>query len=93
MRPHLVLYIVCTRPNKTLGRWPAKVYLYRISVVPARRDSSPQTRAVLVARQDHLARWRYDCDIARRTGLVSGTLYPILGRLADRGPAGDPLGG
>src|SRR3989440_9669490 len=49
-----------------------------------RRDSSPQTRAVLatlLASQD----WRHGYDIARQTGLASGTLYPILGRLADRG--------
>lgn len=31
------------------------------------------------------ADWRYGYDIARETGLASGTLYPILGRLADRG--------
>jgi len=29
--------------------------------------------------------WRHGYDIARRTGLASGTLYPILGRLSDGG--------
>ena len=29
--------------------------------------------------------WRHGYDIARETGLKSGTLYPILIRLADRG--------
>lgn len=53
--------------------------------MPARPDSSPQTRAVLVALHDHPTRWRYGYDIARQTGLASGTLYPILGRLTDRG--------
>jgi PadR family transcriptional regulator, regulatory protein PadR len=53
--------------------------------MPARPDSSPQTRAVLAALHDHPARWRYGYDISRETGLASGTLYPILGRLADRG--------
>ena len=53
--------------------------------MPARPDSSPQTRAVLAALHDHSARWRYGYDIARETGLASGTLYPILGRLSDRG--------
>ena len=50
-----------------------------------RRNSSPQTRAVL---EDLLASpggWRYGYDIALRTGLASGTLYPILGRLSDGG--------
>jgi DNA-binding PadR family transcriptional regulator len=40
---------------------------------------------VLTALHDHPAHWRYGYDIARETGLASGTLYPILGRLADRG--------
>ena len=53
--------------------------------MPARPDSSPQTRAVLGALHGHPTRWRYGYDIARETGLASGTLYPILGRLADRG--------
>src|SRR3954451_39584 len=64
----------------------------------ARPDSSPQTRAVLGALHDHPAHWRYGYDISRETGLASGTLYPILGRLADRGLLetrweGDPPGG
>ena len=29
--------------------------------------------------------WRHGYDIAKETGLRSGTLYPILIRLADRG--------
>jgi PadR family transcriptional regulator, regulatory protein PadR len=49
-----------------------------------RRDSSPQTRAVLATLLVSRG-WRDGYDIARRTGLASGTLYPILGRLADRG--------
>jgi len=53
--------------------------------VPAHRDSSPQTRAVLAALGEDQAQWRYGYAIARQTGLASGTLYPILGRLADRG--------
>lgn len=40
---------------------------------------------MLAALHDHPARWRYGYDIARETGLASGTLYPILGRLSDRG--------
>src|SRR4051794_18705878 len=52
--------------------------------VPARPYSSPQTRAVLAALHSHPARWRYGYDLARETGLSSGTLSPILGRLSDR---------
>jgi PadR family transcriptional regulator len=53
--------------------------------VPFRTDSSRQTRAVLAALLDHLTDWRYGYDLSRETGLASGTLYPILGRLTDRG--------
>jgi PadR family transcriptional regulator PadR len=52
--------------------------------VPARPDSSPQTRAVLAALSGHPEQWRHGYDLARETGLASGTLYPILGRLTDR---------
>lgn len=37
--------------------------------------------AVLCARPDQ---WHHGYDLARETGLKSGTLYPILIRLADR---------
>jgi PadR family transcriptional regulator PadR len=56
--------------------------------VPRRPDRSPQTVAVLDALAgdaSDLATWRHGYDVARRTGLASGTLYPILARLADRG--------
>ncbi|MFE3002393.1 PadR family transcriptional regulator [Nocardia sp. NPDC059246] len=29
--------------------------------------------------------WRHGYDLARASGLAAGTLYPILGRLTDRG--------
>src|SRR3954454_1715632 len=53
--------------------------------MPARPDSSPQTRAVFAALSHRADRWRHGYDICRETGFASGTLYPILGRLADRG--------
>jgi PadR family transcriptional regulator, regulatory protein PadR len=48
-----------------------------------RRNSSPQSRAVLKALHGHPAEWRYGYDLARETGLASGTLYPLLARLCD----------
>src|SRR5262252_7337812 len=48
-------------------------------------DSSPQTLAVLAALAVDPASWRHGYDLARETALKSGTLYPILVRLADRG--------
>jgi DNA-binding PadR family transcriptional regulator len=53
-------------------------------VVPG-RDFSAQTLAVLAALCAEPSAWRHGYDIAKETGLKSGTLYPILIRLADRG--------
>jgi PadR family transcriptional regulator, regulatory protein PadR len=44
---------------------------------------SPQTALVLDAFLEKPKSWRYGYDISRDTGLKSGTLYPILIRLAD----------
>jgi len=60
-------------------------YLCRVSVVSVRRrKSSRQTRAVLSALRNQPG-WSYGYDISRMTGLKSGTLYPMLARLAERG--------
>jgi len=45
---------------------------------------SAQTLAVLAALAARPSDWRHGYDLARETGLKSGTLYPILVRLADR---------
>ncbi len=45
---------------------------------------SPQTCKVLDAFLHRPKDWKYGYDISRNTGLMSGTLYPILMRLADR---------
>lgn len=45
---------------------------------------SPQTLDVLEALLSEPASWRYGYDLSRDTGLQSGTLYPILMRLAKR---------
>jgi DNA-binding PadR family transcriptional regulator len=46
---------------------------------------SPQTIVVLRLLGDDPHAWWHGYDLARRTGLKSGTLYPILIRLAERG--------
>ncbi len=46
---------------------------------------SAQTLLVLAALAAAPSQWRHGYDLARQTGLKSGTLYPILVRLADRG--------
>ena len=46
---------------------------------------SPQTRLVLEALLTTPSEWRYGYDLSRGTSLKSGTLYPILMRLAEHG--------
>jgi DNA-binding PadR family transcriptional regulator len=50
-----------------------------------RFDFSAQTLAVLAELCATPSQWRHGYGIARDTGLKSGTLYPVLIRLADRG--------
>ena len=45
---------------------------------------SPQTRSVLAAFAVDPAKWLHGYGLAKQTGLRSGTLYPILIRLADQ---------
>src|SRR6202789_3863386 len=51
----------------------------------ARTEFSPQTMSVLAALCEQPSGWQHGYALARQTGLKSGTLYPILIRLADRG--------
>ena len=51
----------------------------------SRREFSPQTLSVLAALCEQPSRWQHGYALAGLTGLKSGTLYPILIRLADRG--------
>jgi DNA-binding PadR family transcriptional regulator len=53
-------------------------------MVARTRKLSPQTFAVLDALANRPADWLYGLELARLTGLKSGSLYPILIRLADR---------
>jgi PadR family transcriptional regulator PadR len=49
-----------------------------------RLQLSPQTLQVLGAFLEGPKEWKYGYDISRNTELKSGTLYPILMRLAER---------
>ena len=53
--------------------------------MPRRSNISPQTHAVLAALTVQPQAWRYGYDLSKETGLKSGTLYPLLIRLADQG--------
>jgi len=50
-----------------------------------RAEFSAQTLSVLAALCAEPREWQHGYGIARDTGLKSGSLYPILIRLADRG--------
>ena len=51
----------------------------------SRSAFSAQTLSVLAALCQEPSQWQHGYALARQTGLKSGTLYPILIRLADRG--------
>jgi len=53
--------------------------------VQRNRPPSAQAISVLRALAADPARWRYGYDLATEVHLKSGSLYPILVRLADRG--------
>ena len=49
------------------------------------RNISPQTRLLLSVLSRQLQAWRHGYDLMKETGLSSGTLYPLLMRMADKG--------
>ncbi len=49
------------------------------------RRPSPQTLSVIEAFLEEPQVWLHGYDIAKTLGMASGTLYPILIRLSDRG--------
>ena len=49
------------------------------------RPPSQQTRAILEALLTQPLDWQYGYELSKRMGLSSGTLYPSLIRLHDRG--------
>jgi PadR family transcriptional regulator PadR len=53
--------------------------------MPRAANISPQTLAVLELLLASPRSWHYGYALIQRTGLKSGTLYPILLRLADQG--------
>jgi PadR family transcriptional regulator PadR len=53
--------------------------------VSPRSGFSPQTMTVMAALSDHPSDWHHGYELAKETGLKSGTLYPILIRLSERG--------
>jgi DNA-binding PadR family transcriptional regulator len=52
--------------------------------VAPRSEFSAQTLSVLAVLCEQPSQWQHGYALAKQTGLKSGTLYPILMRLADR---------
>jgi DNA-binding MarR family transcriptional regulator len=68
-----------------LARLDVYLYLDRLDAVVRDREFSAQALSLMAVLCARPQMWRHGYDIARETGLKSGTLYPILIRLADRG--------
>ena len=49
------------------------------------RTPSNQTNRFLAAMLEDPLAWRYGYELLKKTGLQSGTLYPLLMRLSDQG--------
>jgi DNA-binding IclR family transcriptional regulator len=56
-----------------------------VAWVGSRAEFSAQALSVLAVLCEEPSQWRHGYALAKQTGLKSGTLYPILIRLADRG--------
>jgi PadR family transcriptional regulator PadR len=56
-----------------------------INVMARRPNRSPETRVLLAALILQPRSWHYGYELSKRTGLKSGTLYPLLIRLNDQG--------
>lgn len=62
-----------------------KLDIYSICQMARPRFGSPQTIRLLAAFLQQADVWRYGYDLSRETRLKSGTLYPLLMRLANEG--------
>src|SRR4051794_13018844 len=78
-------------PKRLFIRQPRVAYylrgwldICRVWLMSRRTAFSAQPLAVLAALVAEPAAWRHGYDLARETGLKSGSRYPILVRLADR---------
>ena len=49
------------------------------------RRPSKQMLLLLEALSAHTQQWRHGYDLMKETGLLSGTLYPLLIRMTDQG--------
>jgi PadR family transcriptional regulator PadR len=76
-----------TRPFqwRRAGSLRPQLNLCRVSFMATARRPSVQTMMLLDALADRPDQWRYGYELVSQLGVSSGSLYPILMRLADRG--------
>jgi DNA-binding PadR family transcriptional regulator len=73
-------------PQVIIGQCvPNEVELCRVRWVTASRRPSPQTITVLAALAAEPGSWRYGYELVTGLAMNSGSLYPILMRLSERG--------
>lgn len=53
--------------------------------MPRQRRPSKQMLILLEALSAHAQQWRHGYDLMKETGLLSGTLYPLLMRMTEQG--------
>jgi PadR family transcriptional regulator, regulatory protein PadR len=74
------------RPEATfIFNWTFISIYVDFSLMNSGRKFSEQTLALFAVLIEQPRKWRHGYDLSRDTGLKSGTLYPILMRLCDRG--------
>src|SRR3954468_17312087 len=53
--------------------------------MPRVRRPSKQMLLLLATLSERASQWRHGYDLMKETGLLSGTLYPLLMRMAEQG--------
>src|SRR3954466_4551420 len=53
--------------------------------MPRSRRPSRQMLLLLASLSDRASQWRHGYDLMKETGLLSGTLYPLLMRMTEQG--------
>jgi len=83
--PGLTDDLLPSSPQCGQAPWCQEVELCRVPRMALTRRPSAQTAAVLRALSDEPTTWRYGYELVSQLGIGSGSLYPILMRLTDRG--------
>ena len=75
-----------TVPSASVNcRWTSNTTYVDLFVMARIRRSSAQTLNLLRGLMDEPRKWHHGYELSKATELISGTLYPILMRLSERG--------